>query len=304
MSPSGPLLIFIAAILWGIDGILRRSLYSLPPITIVFLEHLIGLILIAPFFVRAFKKEHLVKSEWWAIGFVSLLSGVLGTLFFTTALAKVGFIAFSVVFFVQKLQPIFTVATASLVLKEKVSARYLLWAGLALLAGYFVTFPGGVINFAEGKDHLTAALFALLAAIAWGSSTAFSRYALLTHSNTLITGLRFLITAPLALIGVFLLGQTSSLEQVTVPQYGYLIAIALSTGLVALWIYYKGLKKTPASVSAIVELAFPVTAVFIDYFLYDTVLAWSQYAAVAVLFFCAYKVAGMIRAGEKVERVV
>lgn len=297
MFTSGPFLIFIAAILWGLDGILRRSLYSLPPITIVFLEHIIGLVLIAPFFIRAFKKEKLAKNEWWAIGLVSLLSGVLGTLFFTTALAKVGFIAFSVVFFVQKLQPIFTVATASIVLKEKVSKQYLLWAGLALVAGYFVTFPGGVINFAEGKDHLMAALFAFLAAVAWGSSTAFSRYTLLGHSNTFITGMRFLITAPLALIGVFLLSSSSSLAQVTPGQYGYLFAIALSTGLVALWIYYKGLKKTPASVSAIVELAFPVTAVFIDYFLYDTTLAWSQYVAVAVLLFCAYKVAGMIRGG-------
>jgi hypothetical protein len=39
-------------------------------------------------------------------------------------------------------------------------------------------------------------MYALLAAIAWGSSTAFSRFTLLSHSNTFITGLRFLLTVP------------------------------------------------------------------------------------------------------------
>ncbi len=61
--------------------------------------------------------------------------------------------------------------------------------------------------------------------------------------------------------------------------------------MLALWIYYKGLKRTPASVATIVELAFPLTAVFIDYFVYDTVLTGCQYLAAAVLLFAAYKVA-------------
>src|SRR3989344_2982774 len=82
----GPLLIFIAAVLWGLDGILRRSLFGLPPATIVFYEHVIGALLIAPFLWKAWKQETLGKKEWTALGLVSLLSGVIGTLFFTTAL--------------------------------------------------------------------------------------------------------------------------------------------------------------------------------------------------------------------------
>src|SRR5689334_3191069 len=113
----GPLLIVFAAILWGVDGVLRRSLYTLPPITIVFFEHLIGALLIAPFFLPKLWKEKLSRKEWWAILFVSLMSGVLGTLWFTTALAKTNFIPFSVVFLLQKLQPIFTIGTAAIVLK-------------------------------------------------------------------------------------------------------------------------------------------------------------------------------------------
>lgn len=288
---SGPLFIFIAAILWGIDGILRRSLYDLPPITIVFFEHCIGLILISPFLFRAWRGERLSKIEWGTISLVALLSGVLGTLFFTAALLKVHFIQFSVVFLIQKLQPIFAILTAWLLLKERVTALHLLWAALALVAGYFVTFPNGVVNFGESGAYIVAALFAFLAAVAWGSSTAFSRYVLLGHSHTLITGLRFLLTAPIALVFVFALGAAPSLTAITVPQIGTLTLIAFSTGMVALWVYYRGLKHTKASVSTIVELTFPMVAVLIDYFLYGTILTVSQYFAAFLLMFSMYRVA-------------
>jgi drug/metabolite transporter (DMT)-like permease len=58
----------------------------------------------------------------------------------------------------------------------------------------------------------------------------------------------------------------------------------------ALWIYYRGLRTMPVRVAAIVELAFPMTAVAIDYFLYGVTLHWSQYLAAAVLLFTMYKV--------------
>jgi len=288
---SGPSFIFIAALLWALDGILRRSLYDLPPVTIVFFEHLIGLILISPFLIRTWKGEQLSKREWGVLGFVALLSGVLGTLFFTTALLQVNFIQFSVVFLIQKLQPLFAVFTAWLLLGEAVTKRYLLWAALALLAGYFVTFPGGIVNFAEGGAYVLAALYALLAAAAWGSSTAFSRYVLIGHSHTFVTGLRFLLTVPIALLFVFALGAGPTLTQVSSMQLATLALIALSTGMAALWLYYRGLKHTRASIAAIVELTFPLTAIFIDYFLYGSVLAPTQYIAALVLMFAMYRVA-------------
>jgi drug/metabolite transporter (DMT)-like permease len=286
----GPFLIFIAAVLWGIDGLLRRELFSLPPATIVFYEHLIGLIILLPFLFLRWKKEKLTKKVWGAIGLVSLLSGVLGTLFFTTALLKISFIPFSVVFLIQKLQPLFTIVTAALVLKERITKNYLGWAALALVAGYFVTFPNGIVNFGEGGAYLSAAMYALLAAVAWGASTAFSRFTLLGHSHTFVTGLRFLITVPIALLFVLGMGAAPSLGAVTGGQFITLLVIALSTGMFALWVYYRGLKRTPASVSTIVELAFPLTAVLIDYFMYGTVLATSQYIAGAVLLFAMYRV--------------
>jgi drug/metabolite transporter (DMT)-like permease len=288
---SGPLFIFVAALLWGLDGILRRSLFDLPPVTIVFFEHLIGFIFIAPFLLHAWRKEKLTRGEWGILGLIALFSGVLGTLFFTTALLKVNFIQFSVVFLIQKLQPIFAVLAAWLLLGETITRRYAIWAALALVSGYFVTFPGGIVNFGEGGAYVLAALYAFLAAVLWGSSTALSRRVLLPHSHTFITGMRFLLTVPIAFLLVFALGASPTLLQVTPLQVGILALIAFSTGMVALWLYYRGLKHTQASIATIVELTFPLTAIFIDYFLYGTVLAPSQYLAALVLLFAMYKVA-------------
>jgi drug/metabolite transporter (DMT)-like permease len=85
----------------------------------------------------------------------------------------------------------------------------------------------------------------------------------------------------------------SSFSEVTPAQGLTLAMIAITTGMVALWIYYRGLKTTPVRVAAIVELAFPMTAVLLDYFLYGTTLALSQYAAAIVLLFAMYQVSKM-----------
>ncbi|MEK7177427.1 MAG: EamA family transporter, partial [Patescibacteria group bacterium] len=108
-----PLLIIVAASLWALDGIIRRSLYSLPSITIVFYEHLFGALILLPYLIITFKKEGLTRKEFFLLLFISMFSGVLGTLWFTTALLKTSFISFSVVYLIQKLQPIFAISAAA-----------------------------------------------------------------------------------------------------------------------------------------------------------------------------------------------
>src|SRR3989338_3707334 len=103
---TGPVFILIAATLWAFDGLIRQHLYTLLPITIIFLEHLFGLILLFPFVYKYLAGTKLSSRDWWLVILVSVLSGLFGTLWFTTALGKVHFISISVVFLLQKLQPI------------------------------------------------------------------------------------------------------------------------------------------------------------------------------------------------------
>ena len=285
-----PVFIIAAAILWGLDGILRRSLFELPPIIIVFYEHLIGALLIAPFLIKGLRGEAFSLKEKSALVWVSILSGVLGTLWFTTALLKTNFIPFSVVFLLQKLQPLFAITAGSIILKEKLNPSYIKWAIIALISAYFVTFPGGVVNFDTGPETIIAAMFAIGAALAWGSSTALSRYTLLKHSQTVVTGLRFMLTTFFAGIAVLILGETDQLFILNASHFSKLLLIAVSTGMVALWLYYKGLKHTKVQVATILELIFPMTAVFIDIFVYHNFLDLSQYLAAAFLLFSIHRI--------------
>jgi DME family drug/metabolite transporter len=292
----GPVLIVVAAVLWALDGMIRRSLYVLPPVTIVFFEHLIGALIILPFAWKAVRQVKLTQRVLALAMTVSLFSGLLGTLWFTTALLKVNFIAFSVVFLIQKLQPLFTITTAHLVLKEKVTPKYALWAGLAVLAAYFVTFPGGVVNLATGAGTVIAALYALGAAAAWGSMTVVSKLLIKEVGETAATGLRFKFGALFGLIAVLIMGQSKSLAMVGPSELGRFVLISLTTGMAALWIYYRGLKTTQAKVATILELTFPLLAVFIDAVVYKSFLKPSQYLAAAVLLYAMYRVGKLQRA--------
>lgn len=287
---QGPVLIVLAAALWALDGIIRRSLYHLSPVVIVFYEHLIGSLILLPIVVPTLKKEKLTGQVLFNASIVALLGGLLGTLFITTALIKVNFIAFSVVFLIQKLQPLFAAGSAHFLLGEKITSKYIKWAVLALGAAFFVTFPNGNVNLDSGSGTLIAALFAFAAAVSWGISTTLSKSLLNTVSHQGGTILRFYLSTAWALIAVFVLGQSASLMTVGAFELSRLVYIALTTGLLAMWIYYKGLKKTEAKVSTILELTFPLLAVFIDMFLYKSFLAPTQYLAAAVLMFAIYQV--------------
>ncbi len=289
---TGPIFILIAATLWAFDGLIRQHLYSLPPITIIFFEHLIGLLILSPFVFKYVLKTKLTKREWWLSILVAVLSGLLGTLWFTTALGKVHFISISVVFLLQKLQPIFAITSARIFLKEKFDNRYIKWALLAVVSAYFVTFPNGVVNLQTGQGTVVATLYALGAAFAWGSSTTFSKMLLGKVDFKVSTFYRFLITLLVALPFVLLYGRSAgALAIPNISQFWLLGLIAISTGMVALLIYYRGLAKTPVHISTILELTFPFIAIFLDRVVNHTTLSISQWIASFVLVFSIYQIA-------------
>ena len=292
LKTFGPLFIILAALLWSFDGVLRRGLYSLPPSVVVFYEHLVGLVillLLIPKWWADLKK--MTKKEWIAISLVSLFSGALGTIFYTAALGKINYIQYSVVVLLQQLQPIWAIGAAAILLKEKITKNFILWAVVALVAAYFVTFKDLRVNLTTGAGTAIAALLAISAGFLWGSSTAISKYVLNKVSFLTATALRFLLAPIFAFGFIAYLGQTASLSAVTSAQWVSLLLIAFSTGMVALGIYYYGLKKTPARVTTICELVWPASAIFIDYFYFHQTLSLTQILGVIVLLFAIYQVA-------------
>ncbi|MFZ1249119.1 MAG: DMT family transporter [Candidatus Saccharimonadales bacterium] len=289
IAHAGALAVVIAALLWSVDGLLRRHLYSLPPSVIVFWEHTLGLVFLLPFLVKTREKfRELTRKQWGAMALVALLSGALGTIFYTTALGRVQYIPFSVVVLLQQLNPIFAIATAALLLRERLTKRFLGLALVALAGAYLVTFPDLRVNLATGQGTWHAALYAIGAAAAWGIGTAFSKYALNGTSYLHVTAARFGLTAVISLFFVIGSGAAAGVSHLSQTQFFYLLAITFSTGLVALLIYYYGLQRVAASRAAILELAWPLSAVLIGWLFLHQGLTLTQAVGALILLITTY----------------
>ncbi len=288
---AGPLAVIVAALLWSVDGLLRRNLYTLPPSVIVFYEHLLGFILLLPFLASSWRRFHdFSRRQWGALFVVSLLSGALGTILYTAALGRIEFIPFSVVVLLQQLNPIFAIAAAAVLLREKLNSRFILLTIVALAGAYLVTFPDMKVNLSTGQGTAIAALMAVGAAASWGVGTAFSKYALKGTSYTHVTAARFGLTAILSFIFVMASHSAGAVSNLTQTQFFYLLAITFSTGLVALLIYYYGLQRVAASRAAVLELAWPLSAVVVGWLFLGQGLTITQAIGALVLIATTYQI--------------
>ena len=271
-----PIAVIIAALLWSMDGFLRQELYSVSSFLIITLEHALGAIIFFPLLLRNWNEiRNIGQRGWISLLWVSICGGIMGTFFYTKALSYIQYIDLSVVVLLQKLQPIFAISLAAIILKEKLTQRFIGLALLAMLGGYLVTF--GTTSIADWDDKtLIAALLATLAAFSWGSSTVLGKHALNRLPFTAVTALRLSLTAVCALIIFSVTSDSLGTLELTTYQWRNLVIIVMSTGAVALFIYYFGLKHMQASHATVYELAWPLSAVFLDWIIRGHMLGFAQ----------------------------
>jgi drug/metabolite transporter (DMT)-like permease len=280
-----PLFVVFGASLWGVDGIvLRPSLFTLPVSLVVFLESAIVALLLTPLFIKRYSSfKNLEIGDWLALAGVAVFGGALGTMAITRALFFVNYVNLSIVILIQKLQPAFAIIFAMILLREKPAKIFYLWAGLAVIGAYFLTF-GSKLPIIESSDKTAlAAFFAIIAAISFAASTVLSKRALRKIDYQNGTYLRFLITAALMLTIVSVQQDMSAITKVSQNQWFIFLIIAFTSGGTAIFLYYYGLKEVSASVATICELAFPLTAVVLEYILRGNVLDWFQWFGATVL---------------------
>ena len=275
--------IIFAALLWSTDALLRQSLYTISPLLIITLEHGIGALIFLPLIKKFwFEIKKLSQSDWASMLWISLLGGICGTYFYTKALSYVGYIDLSVVVLLQKFQPVFAMSLAAIILKEKLSRQYMMLATMAIIGGYFITFGGKPLpNWND--NSLIAALFALLAAFCWGSSTAIGKKALVNLHYSAVTGLRLAITTVISFLIILIFNLEVLSTHISINQWKAIIVIVLSTGTVALFIYYYGLNKLPASHTTLFELFWPLSAVIIDWIKNGEPLSMTQFLGAGML---------------------
>jgi drug/metabolite transporter (DMT)-like permease len=280
----GAIAIIVAAALWGIDGVvLRPSLYSLDVPVVVFLEHFIAFALMSVFFIYEIKElNKLRKGDWMSFIWVAVFGGAIGTMAITQALFLVNFHNLSAIIILQKLQPLFAIFIAIILLKERPQKRFYLWAVLAIVGSYFITFGFNQPVF-EGNAILVASLLSLLAAFAFGSSTTFGKKAVAKVNFRVATYIRFGLTSLIMFAIVIATGSLFKIVAVGTSQIIMLFLIAITTGGTAIFIYYYGLKRVMASKATIYELAFPITAVILDYVINKSIMSPGQWLGAALI---------------------
>ncbi len=287
----GTIAISISAIMWGFDGVvLTPRLYNLDVIFVVFILHLIPFVLMNIFFFRQYGQiKNFVRQDYITFTLIAVFGGTLGTFAIVKALFLVNFQQLSVVVLLQKLQPIFAIILAGLLLGEKIRKDFTLWASVAIVASYFLTFGLNLPNLNTEKNTILAALFALLAAFSFGSSTVFSKKILLNYNFITATFYRYGFTTLITGLVVFSSGKFHWIYQTTETNWLYFIIIGLTTGSGAIFIYYYGLRRVKAIIATISELLFPVSAILFDYFINGSVLSPVQLVSAAVMVFAIIK---------------
>ncbi len=215
------------ASLWGTDTLLRRPLTAtLGSAQIVWLEHLILTLVLAPALWRGRREwRELGGREWAAVLAIAWGGSALGTVLFTEAI-RVGNPTTAVL--LQKTQPLFTALLARVMLGEKLGKRYWECLGVALAAGYLVSFGWAMAR----PEGLLAAALALGAAALWGCCTVLGRFSLRSVSFPTLTALRIVAALPVLTI----LG--GGRVEAGWREAGLLAAMALVPGLAALLLYY------------------------------------------------------------------
>lgn len=295
-----PLCIAGAAFLWSLDAFFRTELYALPPVLVSFWEHLIGLVVIAPFFVKYMADLRLLgRREWLALLYIGLLAGPVGLILYMTALTQTSFANFSIVVLLQQTQPIWAILFAAVLLKERITTRFLVFAAVAMAGVYLIVFPDLKPNFDTGEATLLAGVLALLAAGCWGTATAVGKYALQSVHVATVTFVRFVLAAAFSLlvfVGFALLQQSIGTEAVlgtsyvlgdiaslSAAQWQSVMMIVLITGAGAMLLYYFGLKRVPARVATIFELTWPASSLVIGIVAFDNTFTVTQIIGIVSL---------------------
>ena len=284
----GALAVAFSAMLWGVDGILLTpQLYNLNTVFVVFIIHLCPFLLMNLFFFREYRHlKTMSRSDLLYFSLIALFGGALGTLAIVKSLFLLHFNSLSVVVLLQKLQPVFAIVLARIILKERIKRHFAIWAAIALAGGYFLTFGWALPDFStEGITTVYAALLSLLAAFSFGSSTVFSKKILGNHSFVSSTFFRYGFTTLIMLVIVLFTGHIGDFTQVTPRNWLFIALIGLTTGSGAIFLYYYGLRNVKASLSTFLELMYPITAVVLDYFVNKTVYSPVQWVAAAVMLF-------------------
>ncbi|UUZ80311.1 DMT family transporter [Paenibacillus sp. P26] len=268
--------------LWGMDPLFRILLLkTLSSSQIVFLEHLLLACYALPLVIKH-RTDFIGKLSLAVIGaslFISWGGSAIATMLFTSAFAHGNANA---VLLLQKLQPLFAILLARLLLKEKSPARFFIYIFFAMAGTYLLTFGFAPPSLGLHDLGTLSRLFSILAAVLWGGSTVMGKFLLSKQMDFhFVTALRFLLAIPLLSVILLLNGDPWHLQgspgELMLMAFNLLFQ-AFLPGLVSMLLYYKGLNSTKAFLATLAELSFPAVGIIINWSIFGQVLTIGQVA--------------------------
>jgi drug/metabolite transporter, DME family len=273
----GVVLVAVAAAMWGTDPIIRKTMsFTTSATTIVFGEHVILAALTLPFLLPALGA--VFRAGWSYVAAVVVVgagASAVATILFTDAL--IGHSDFITPVVIQKVQPLVALGGAALLLRERPRQSFW-WFFIPALAGFWLVNQAHPL--APSAQGAAVIAEATGAAVLWALGTVLGRYLARRLEFQHIVTLRFFFG---------LLASALALPIMGAPAYSnghdsvLILYLALVTGLLALTLYYYGLRRTPAVLSSLAELTYPAVAVIAGIYAYDQHLRWTQWIGVAAI---------------------
>lgn len=275
----GFVLVALAAATWASDGLFRQGLaLRLPAGTVVMIEHAILVVITLPWLIRSFPLTRTFSSrDWVSLVMIGAGASALATVLFTQAFMHGDP---NTPLLLQKFQPLFAIGGATLLLGERLLPRFGIYLVCALAGAYLITFPEPI---SVSISAFAPAALSLGAAALWGLGTVLGRHLTGKVRFVELTALRLAVGLPATIVIVFFQDRGAAISTIGGRDLLALLLLALIPGLLGLLLYYRGLRETPASAATLAELAFPISAITINYLAFEVTLAASQWVGVLLL---------------------
>jgi len=277
LAVPGVVLIAIAAAMWGTDPIIRKTMsFSTQATTIVFGEHVVLVALTLPLLYPALRA--VLRAGWrqlFAAAIVGIGASAVATILFTDAL--IGHNDFITPVVIQKVQPLVAILGAAVILGERPRTRFV-WFLVPALAGFWLVNQANPLD--PSAKGLVVIAEATAAAVLWALGTVLGRYLSRDLEFQHILSLRFFFGLVGSAAALPIMGTSACSKG---HDSLLIVYLAVVTGLLALALYYFGLQRTPAVMSSLAELTYPVIAVIAGIYAYNQHLRWTQWIGVAVI---------------------
>jgi len=280
----GPWLVGLGAALWGTESAWRIPLNNLfDADVIVFWEHVLILLLFLPFLLPRLREIRKIDARSWGYLIFSGFAGsAVGTIFFTLAL-KYG--NPTVVNVILNIQPVISTMGAFLLFGDCLRPRFFLYAGIAIVAGIFVSVAHptliGVSFERAGLNRGTG--YALVCALFWGLSTVAGRGVMIGMPLRLASSLRIVVGLTCMTLILLTYGKLhgAALWPVAAQAHAtkaivWLVLLASISGGIPLLIYFEGLRLTHASTAGYFEMMQTLAAVCITWGVFHATLQLHQ----------------------------